>query len=66
MTAPSSVSKSKLKKEASVKAGGKQRTAAFHTGIFFGLLFDPEDGDDMFLRNVDSFPTDNTALYPRR
>jgi hypothetical protein len=32
----------------------------------FGLFFDPEDGGDMVLRNVGLFPTDNTALYPRR
>jgi hypothetical protein len=24
----------------------------FHAGILLGLLFDHEDGDDMFLRNV--------------
>jgi hypothetical protein len=29
-------------------------------------LFNFEDGGDMFLRNVDSFSTDYTALYPRR
>jgi hypothetical protein len=29
-----------------------------------GLFFDPEDGSDMFLRNVGK--TDYTALYPRR
>jgi hypothetical protein len=23
-----------------------------HAGFFFGLLFSPEDGGDMFLRNV--------------
>jgi hypothetical protein len=31
-----------------------------------GLLFDPEDGGDMFLRNVGWLSTDCTALYPRR
>jgi hypothetical protein len=25
-------------------------------GIFLGLFFDPEDGGDMFLRNVGHFP----------
>jgi hypothetical protein len=33
-----------MKKDTSVKAGAKPR-------IFFGL-FDPEDGGDMFFRNV--------------
>jgi hypothetical protein len=45
-----------------VKAGGKQSLA----GFLLGLFFDPEDGGDMFLRNVDSFSTDYTALHPRR
>jgi hypothetical protein len=31
-----------------------------------GLFFDPENGGDMFLRNVDWHSTDYTALYPRR
>jgi hypothetical protein len=29
-------------------------------------IFDPEDGDDMFHRNVSGFLTDYTALYPGR
>jgi hypothetical protein len=29
-------------------------------------FFDPEDGGDMFLRNVDCNSTDYTASYPRR
>jgi hypothetical protein len=29
-------------------------------------FFDPEDGGDMFLRNVGWHPTDYTVLYPRR
>jgi hypothetical protein len=32
--------------------------------FLFGLLFDPEDGDDIFLRNVGLFLND-TALQPR-
>jgi hypothetical protein len=24
----------------------------FHAGFLLGLFFDPEDGDDIFLRNV--------------
>jgi hypothetical protein len=31
-----------------------------------GLLFNPADGDDMFLRNVGSLSTDYKAFYPRR
>jgi hypothetical protein len=33
----------------------------FHAGIWLGL-FDPEDGNDMFLRNVSWLSTDFTAL----
>jgi hypothetical protein len=28
---------------------------SFQEGIFLGLLFDPEEGSDMFFRNVDCF-----------
>jgi hypothetical protein len=31
-----------------------------------GLFSDPENGGDMFLRNVGWLSTDYTALYPRR
>jgi hypothetical protein len=37
----------------------------FHAGFLLGL-FDPEDGGDMFLRNVGRLSTDYTALSPRR
>jgi hypothetical protein len=37
----------------------------FHAGILLGL-FDPEDGRDVFLRNVGRLSTNYTALYPRR
>jgi hypothetical protein len=33
--------------------------------LFALLIFDPEDGSDMFFRNVGSH-TGYTALYPRR
>jgi hypothetical protein len=31
-----------------------------------GLFFDPEDGSDMFLRNVGWLSTDYKTLHPRR
>jgi hypothetical protein len=37
----------------------------FHAGFFLGLFFDPEDGGDIFLRNVGWLSTGYTALYPR-
>jgi hypothetical protein len=37
-----------------------------HAGFFLRLFFDPEDGGDMFLRNVRWLSTDYKALYPRR
>jgi hypothetical protein len=33
-----------------------------HNGFLLVLLFYPEHGGEMFLRNVGSFSTDNTAL----
>jgi hypothetical protein len=38
----------------------------FHAGFLLGLFFDPEDGNDIFLQNVDSLSTDYTTFYPRR
>jgi hypothetical protein len=39
---------------------------AIKAGFLFGLFFYPEDGGDMFFRNVGWHSTDYTALYPRR
>jgi hypothetical protein len=33
---------------------------------FLGLLFNPEDGGVMFLRNVGGLSTDYTVLYPTK
>jgi hypothetical protein len=30
-----------------------QRTTRLHDGFLFGLFFNPEDGGEMFLRNID-------------
>jgi hypothetical protein len=38
----------------------------FDAGFLPGLYFYPEDGGDMFLRNVGGLSTDYMALYPRR
>jgi hypothetical protein len=34
--------------------------------FLLNYFFDPEDGDDTFLRNVGCNSTDYTASYPRR
>jgi hypothetical protein len=36
-----------------------------HAGSWLGSFFDPEDEDDMFLRNAGWFSADYMALYPR-
>jgi hypothetical protein len=37
-----------------------------HAGFFLGSFFYPEDGGDMFIRNVGGLLTDYTELYSRR
>jgi hypothetical protein len=37
-----------------------------HAAFLYGLVFHPEDGGDVFLRNVGGHLPDYTALYPRR
>jgi hypothetical protein len=44
-----------------MKAGCKQSD-----GVLLHLFFDPEDGGDIYLLNVDFLSTDYTALYPGR
>jgi hypothetical protein len=49
------------------ESGGERELCyQLHTGLFLGLLFDPQDGGHMMLRNVGCLSTDYTALYPRR
>jgi hypothetical protein len=45
---------------------GRPLFATFtHAGLLSCLLFDPEDGGDMFHRNVGWLPKEYRALYPR-
>jgi hypothetical protein len=62
---PSSGSKSKPTKTPA-EAGGKLNELRVEAsgGFLLGLLFDPEDGDDMFFRRVKLFPI-YTALRAR-
>jgi hypothetical protein len=38
----------------------------YHAGVLLGLLFEPEDGGDMFRRHLGWISTDYTALHRRR
>jgi hypothetical protein len=46
--------KQEAEQETTVKGGGKKAPLAtcFRSDFLFGLFFDPEDGDNMFLRNI--------------
>jgi hypothetical protein len=44
----------------------RSQRVAIRTNFLLSLLFDFEDGGDMFLRNVGTISTEYTALYPRR
>jgi hypothetical protein len=47
-------------------SGSKSRTCyLLHAGFLIGSFFEPEVGDDMFLRKFGWISTDYTALYPR-
>jgi hypothetical protein len=41
-----------------------KQAASFH-GLLLGLFFNPEDEDDMLLRNVVLLSADYTTLYPK-
>jgi hypothetical protein len=40
------------------------KTYLLHACFLLGLFFDPEDGGDMFLRNVGRLAMDYTTLCP--
>jgi hypothetical protein len=46
--------------------GYKAVWLCFYAGFLLGLFFDPEDGGDMFLRNVGWLSADYTALCRKR
>jgi hypothetical protein len=49
-----------------VKAGDSLLATCVHAGFLLGLFFDPEDGSDMFLRNVGWLSTDCKAFFPQK
>jgi hypothetical protein len=59
---PSSGSKSKPKKKLARRRPGLPLASV---DFLLGLLFDPEDGDDIFLRNVKLF-LNSTSIQTRR
>jgi hypothetical protein len=53
----------KLKNKPSISA---KACCRLHIGLLLGLLFNPEDGSDLFLWNAGSLLTDHNALCPRK
>jgi hypothetical protein len=47
------------KSKSSTKPARTRLQAELLSGLLLGLLFDPEDGDNMLLRNVGPFPNYN-------
>jgi hypothetical protein len=45
---------------------GALLATSFHARFLLALFFDPEDGGDMFLRNIGWLSRDYMVLYPRR
>jgi hypothetical protein len=43
----------------------QDQTISHHADFLLGMLLDPEDGDDTFLRNVGGLLMHYTALHPR-
>jgi hypothetical protein len=44
----------------------ESRASCLLNDLLLGSLFNPQDGGDMFLRNVSRLSTNYTTLYPRR
>jgi hypothetical protein len=64
MSSLSSESKNKPSKKPACKRD--VIAACFELGFFFRLLFHPEDGCDIFIRNVSRLSKEYMALYLRR
>jgi hypothetical protein len=64
----SSESEFKFRRCMSSSPSGLKRSAycMLRSGILVCLLFNPEDGGNIFLRNVGWLPSDYTALYSRK